>query len=153
MANDEVFDCIYTRPYAGDDALLNDSVENIIRRVSWKMFENQEEICHMISEKNPPMLKDNVIDYMRQTINSELSWVRDYIICRILISYRMSNVDLGEEGERYLRDSLGEEVWDKFTDAANQHVWDDYVKYLGEDEAKLYFERINRPEFIPVKES
>ena len=27
---DEVFDCIYTRPYAEDDALLNDFVDNAI---------------------------------------------------------------------------------------------------------------------------
>lgn len=149
----EVFDCIYTRPYAKDDALLNDFVDDIIHHVSWKMFENQEEICYMISEKNPPMLKDNVIDYMRQVINSELGWwLRDYIICRMLISYRMSNVDLGEEGEWYLRDSLGDESWNEFNDAANQYIWNDYVKYLGKDKAKAYFEKINRPEFIPVQE-
>lgn len=152
MKENEVFDCIYTRPYADDDALLNDFVEDVIRQVSWKMFENQEEICYMISEKNPPMLKDNVIDYMRQVINSEFGWLRNYIVCRMLISYRMSNIDLGEEGEWYLRDSLGDESWNEFNDAANQHVWDDYVKYLGKDRAKTYFERINRSEFIPAQE-
>lgn len=152
MNINETFDCIYTRPYANNEDLLNDFVEDVIRHVSWKMFENQEEICYMIIEKNPPMLKDNVIDYMRQVINSELSWVRDYIICRMLIAYRMSNVDLGEEGECYLKDALGDESWNEFNDAANQHVWNDYVKYLGKDKAKAYFEKINRPEFIPVQE-
>lgn len=149
MKENEVFDCIYTRPYAEDDALLNDFVDNIFRRVSWKMFENQEQICYMISEKNPPMLKDNAIEYMRAAINSELSWLRNYIICRMLISYRMSNVDLGEECEWYLHDELGKENWEDFTQKINKYIWNDYAKYLGEDGAKKYFEKINRLEYIP----
>lgn len=149
MKMDEVFDCLYTRPYAEDDYPLNNFVDDICRRLSWKMFENQEKICYNINEKNPPMLKDNVIEYMRQTINSELSWVRHYIICRMLISYRMSNVDLGEEAKFYLREEFDEEDWAEFNKVINQYVWDDYVKYLGEEKAKEYFEKINRPEFIP----
>ena len=108
MEKDEVFDCMYTRPYAEDDALLNDFINDLIRHVSWKMFTHQEEVCYTIAEKNPPMLKDNVIGFLRTAINNELGWVRDYVICRMLMSYRLSNVDLGEEAELYLRDALGE---------------------------------------------
>lgn len=152
MANDEVFECMYTRPYAEDDALLNDFINDLIRHVSWKMFTHQEEICYTIAEKNPPMLKDNVIGYMRQAINNELGWVRDYVICRMLMSYRLSNVDLGEEAELYLRDSLGEEQWAEFEEAAKKFIWNDYAKFCGVKGAKEYFTRIDRTEYIPAEE-
>ena len=148
MNANEVFDCIYTRPYAEDDYLLNDFIEELLLHLSWKMFEHQEEICYTIAEKNPPMLKDNVIEFMRQAINNELGWVRDYIICRMLISYRLSNVDLGEEAEWYLKESLGDE-WDNFDKKVNEYIWNDYVKFLGVAKAKEHFEKINRPEYIP----
>lgn len=152
MENDEVFDCMYTRPYAEDDALLNDFVNDLIRRLSWEMFKHQEEFCYMITEKNPPMLKDNVIDYMQTVINNKLGWVRDYIICRMLISYRLSNIDLGEEAELYLRDSLGEEEWAKFEEIAKKYIWNDYARFCGVKGAKNYFTRINRTEYIPAEE-
>ena len=145
---DQVFDCIYTRPFADDDAPLNDFIDDLTRRLSWYMFEHQNEICYNISEKNPPMLKDNVIERMQNFLNTEFGWVRDYIISRMLISYRMSNVDLGFEGEWYLRESLGDEDWADFNKTMNKYVWDDYCKYLGPEKAKKYFMKINRPEFI-----
>lgn len=152
MTNDEVFDCMYTRPYADDDALLNDFINDLIRHVSWKMFTHQEEFCHTIAERNPPMLKDNVIGFMRTVINNELGWVRDYVICRMLMSYRLSNVDLGEEAELYLQDSLGEEQWAEFEEAAKKFIWNDYAKFCGVKGAKEYFTRIDRTEYIPAEE-
>lgn len=145
----EVFDCIFTRPYAEDDFTLNEFVDDLTRRLSWKMFEHQEEICFNITEKNPPMLKENAITYMQNMLNTELGWVRNYIICRMLISYRMSNVDLGEEGEWYLREEFDEEGWADFNKIMNDYVWHDYAQLLGEEKTKKYFMKINRPEFIP----
>ena len=144
----DVFDCIFTRPFAEDDYPLNDFVDNLTRSLSWYMFKHQEEICYMISEKNPPMLKDNVIERMQNYLNTEFGWIRNYIICRMLISYRMANVDLGEEGEWYLREEFNDEEWDQLNDALNKYVWNDYCKYLGPDKAREHFEKINRPEFI-----
>lgn len=144
----QVYDCSYTRPFADDDALLNDFIDSLAHRLSWKMFEHQNEICFNISEKNPPMLKDNVIEFMRTAINNELGFVREYIICRMLISYRMSNVDLGDEAEWYLRESFDDETWAELNEALNKYVWDDYCKYLSPEKAKEYFMKINRPEFI-----
>lgn len=144
----DVFDCIYTRPFADDDTLLNDEIDRIIGTVSWHMFEDQEKICYNIAEKNPPMLKDNVIEYMRQEINSAFGWIRDYIICKMLISYRLSNVDLGDEATWYLKEAFGEDEWEKLNDAINHYIWKDYSTMLGKDKAIEYFTRINRPEFI-----
>lgn len=151
----KIFDCIYTRPYADDDFTLNSEIDRIIGTLSWHMFEDQDKICHNISEKNPPMLKDNVIEYMRQDINRQFGWIREYIICKMLISYRLSNVDLGDEATWYLRESFDDEEWAKLNDAINHHIWDDYSGMMGKEKAIEYFTRINRPEFIPeeMKES
>lgn len=145
---DQVFDCIYTRPFAEDDALLNDFIDDLIHQLSWEMYKHQDEICYDISQKNPPMLKDNVIEHMQNILNVKMGFVREYIISRMLISYRMSNVDLGSEGEWYLRESFDDESWAEFNKSMNKYVWDDYCKYLGPEKAKEYFQKINRPEFI-----
>lgn len=145
---DQVFDCIYTRPFADDDALLNDFINDLIHQLSLEMFEHQEEICYNISQKNPPMFKNNVIEHMQNVLDIKMGFVRNYIISRILISYRMSNVDLGFEGEWYLRESFDDESWVDFNKAMNKYVWDDYCKYLGLEKAKEYFTKINRPKFI-----
>lgn len=145
---DQVFDCIYTRPYADNDVSLNEEINRIIGALSWKMFEDQQEICYNINEKNPPMLKDNVLEYMRKQINREFCWIRDYIICKMLISYRLSNVDLGDEATWYLREAFDDESWADLNDAINHHIWKDYSGMLGEEKAIEYFTRINRPEFI-----
>lgn len=144
----KVFDCLYTRPYADNDVTLNDEIEQIAKTLSWHMFEDQNKICYNITEKNPPMLKDNVIEYMRQDINRQLSWIREYIICKMLISYRLSNVDLGDEATLYLKEGFDDEEWAKLNDAINHYIWHDYADMIGEEKAIEYFTRINRPEFI-----
>ena len=66
---DQIFDCIFTRPYADDDYSVNELIDDFTIRLSRKMFDCQEEICYMIDEKNPPMLKDNVIEFMQNYLN------------------------------------------------------------------------------------
>lgn len=144
----KVFDCLYTRSYADDNVTLNDEIEQIAKTLSWHMFEDQNKICYNITEKNPPMLKDNVIEYMRQDINRQFSWIREYIICKMLISYRLSNVDLGDEATWYLKEGFDDEEWAKLNDAINHYIWHDYADMMGEEKAIEYFTRINRPEFI-----
>lgn len=145
----KVYDCIFTRPYAEDDYTLNDFVNTLSRELSWYMFKHQDEICFNISEKNPPMLKDNAIDFMQNFLKTQFGWVCNYIICRMLISYRMSNVDLGDEGTEYLREEFDSEGWSEFNKTMNKYVWEDYVKFLGVEKTKAYFEKIGRPEFLP----
>ena len=114
MKAEEIYDCIYTRPYAENDALLNDYVDEILRRVSLRLFERQEDICFMVSERNPPMLKDGAVDIIEAECHKELNWLVDYIVNRMLISYRLNNIDLGEEGESELRWNLGDEEYEDF---------------------------------------
>lgn len=144
----EIFDCIYTRPFAEDDYTFNEYIDRLLKEVSWKLLEYQEEICYMINEKNPPMLKDNAVSVMKEIIRPKFSWIIDYIICRILIEYRMGNVDLGENAEAYLREAFEDEEWDRLTEAINTYIWKDYSTSLGVEKAKEYFTRIGRPEYI-----
>ena len=148
----DVFDCIYTRPYADNEVTLNEEIDRIIKNLSWKMFEDQQKICYNITEKNPPMLKDNVIDYMREKINENFAWVREYIICKMLISYRLSNVDLGDEATYYLKKVFDEEEWTELNEAINRYIWNDYSSMIGKEKAIEYFNRINRPEYIYKEE-
>jgi len=144
----EMFDCSFTRPYAEDGYTLNDYVDRLLRDVSWDLWHRQEEMCYMATEKNPPMLKENAIDIMREVIRPKFSWIMNYIICRILIEYRMSNIDLGDEAEFYLREEFDDEEWKDLNEAINKHIWNEYSKSLGIEKAKEYFIRIGRPEYI-----
>ena len=138
----DVYDCIATRPYAEDDHLLNDFVEDILRRVSWKLFEHQEDFVYMTHEREDgiPLLKDNVIEMIDRQINSELSWLYAYMITRLLMSYRLSNIELGDEGNQWLRDDLGDERESR----ARKFIYNDYVNSLGEEKADEYFRKIGR---------
>lgn len=144
----EMFDCSFTRPYAEDGYTLNDYVDRLLKDVSWNLWHRQEEMCYMITEKNPPMLKENAIDIMREVIRPKFSWIMNYIICRILIEYRMGNIDLGDEAEFYLREQFDDEEWKDLNEAINKHIWNEYSKNLGIEQAKEYFIRIGHPEYI-----
>ena len=146
MIVEKIYDSIYTRPYAEEDELLNDYVDRILHNVTWKLFEDQQNICYMINEKNPPMLKDNFIEVATRHIENEFGWLREYLLIRLLIEYRLSNLDLGEENEEWLKDMLGEEEYENFEKIAKEYIYKDYVEMLGQKEADLYFEKIGRLE-------
>lgn len=151
MIVEKIYDSIYTRPYAEEDELLNDYVDRILHNVTWKLFEDQQNICYMINEKNPPMLKDNFIEVATRYIEHEFGWLREYLLIRLLIEYRLSNLDLGEENEEWLKDMLGEEEYEDFEKIAKEYIYKDYVKMLGQEEADLYFEKIGRLEEYKVE--
>lgn len=142
----EVYDNVNTRPYAENDHLLNDFVEDVLHRVSWKLFQHQEDFVYMANEREDgiPLLKENVIWTIDDYINSELLWLRSYITTRLLMSYRLGNIDLGEEGMWYLRGELGEEEFLEWESRARKFIYNDYVESLGEEKADEYFKRIGR---------
>ncbi len=145
MANIQgIYDCIFTRPYAEDDALLNQYVEEALHRASWDLFHQQEQLCHNIKEKNPPKLKDGALDLIFNACRRQFDFVVSYMVLRMLIEYRAGNVDLDAESEWYLKDSLGEEGWKEFQKAVNRYIYNDYVSSLGEKKAHDYFKRIGR---------
>lgn len=146
MNINEVYDCLATRPYADEGDLLNDWVNHILKRVSWKLFEHQENMVYMANERpdGVPLLKDGAIDYINSCIDDEFHWLRHYIISHILMSYRLGHIDLGEEGEWYLRDDLGDEAYAEWESRARKAIYIDYANTLGEEGATAYFEKIGR---------
>ena len=146
MIVEKIYDSIYTRPYSEEDELLNDYVDRIIYNVTFELFKDQRNICYMINEKNPPMLKDSFIEVATRHIENELGWLREYLLIRLLITYRLSNLDLGEENEEWLKDHLGEEEYEDFEKIAKEYIYKDYVEMLGQEGADLYFEKIGRLE-------
>lgn len=145
----EVYDHILTRPYAEDDYLLNTFVDETMRRVSWKLFEHQEDVLYMANETETgiPLLKDNAIEDMRDCVNEEFSWIRSYIITHLLMSYRLGNIDLGEEGDWWLREELGEKEYLEWESRARKAIYQDYAQNLGEEKADAYFEKIGRSHY------
>lgn len=149
----EVYDCLFTRPYAEDDYLLNRYVDRIYREVAWNLVRSQEKFCELATEENPPILKDNALDLIEESINESLSGLCEYLVCKLLICYRAENIDLGENCEEYLKLHLvdnEEDDWEDFNSKMNEYIWKDYCRHLGEERAKEYFTRINRPELIPT---
>ena len=142
----DVYDCIDTRPYADDDHLLNDFVEDILHHVSWKLFQHQTDFVCMAHEREDgiPLLKDNVIEVIDRQIDSELSWLYGYMTTRLLMSYRLNNIDLGDEGTQWLRDDLGDELYLEWESRARKHIYDEYARILGEEKAEEYFKKIGR---------
>lgn len=142
----EVYDHIVTRPYAEDDYLLNTFIDETMRRVSWKLFEHQNDILYMANETETgiPVLKDNALETMRDYISGEFSWIRSYIITHLLMSYRLGNIDLGLGGEWWLREELGEEEYLEWESRARKAIYQEYAQNLGEDKAAEYFKKIGR---------
>ena len=122
-------------PYAENDDLMNDWVESILRRVSWKLFEHQHDIVKMAyeTENGIPVLKDEAIEIIDQVITSELGWLRSYMIGRILVSYAKENIDLGEEGRWYMDEQFEPEDAADFWKEIDEYIWQDYAKVLGEE--------------------
>ena len=141
----------FEQPYAEDGDLLNDWVDNTLRHVSWRLFENQHNIVYMANETDNgiPRLKDEAVNIIRDTINAELSWLRNYMISRILVNYAKGNIDLGDEGKWYLDDQFDPEDAADFWDEIYRYIWDDYSKVLGEEKTAKLWEKWGYP---PLKE-
>ena len=149
MKANEIYDCMFTRPYAEDDDLLNDYVEKMLHHVSWKLWERQEEVVHTIATHNPPLLKgEAAIKVMAEEINSHFAWLRSYMIMRLLMEYRFGNIDFDEEIEWYMRDELGDEDYEEFEKAARKYIYQDYASMLGVEKANEYFKRVGHENYI-----
>lgn len=126
---------MYERPYAEDDALLNDFVNDALRRASWHLFEKQEEIVYMANETESgiPKMKEGAIDIVRAELNHELAWLREYMVNRILISYLKGNIESSEEVDYHFRDDFDEEDYADFRKEIDEYIWNDYAQFLGEE--------------------
>ena len=133
----------YEQPYAEDDFLLNKFIEDALRRVSWKLFENQENVIHMANETDNgiPKMREGAIDYIYMVARNELGWLIGYMVNRILISYMKGNIDPSEEIKRWFKEDLPEGDDEQFWEEINNYIWNDYVKYLGEEKTAELWEK------------
>lgn len=145
----DILDNIFTRPFAEDNALLNDFVNDIVHRVSWKAFEHQENIVHMAyeMENGVPKMKDGGERYLRNLIRYELGHLVEYIYIKMLIQYRLGNLDLSADAQWDLDEEFAEDA-PVLEGAIRKAVYADYATHLGVDKANEYFKRIGREDWI-----
>ena len=124
----------YEEPYADDDALLNEFIERHLRRLSWGLFENQQDILYMaVSSANEiPKMREGAIDYIRGKARLELSWLIEYMIDRTLISYLKENIEPSEEVKEWFRTGMSEEDYEQLWADIDDYIWNDYAGALGE---------------------
>ena len=133
----------YERPYADDDEKLNDFVQDTLRRVSWKLFENQKSVVHMAyeTESGIPQFKDGAVDYIAQIIDNELGWLRSYMVNRILIAYVKSNIEMSEQVEDHFYFDFEPEDYADFRKQLDDYIWNDYAENLGEERTAELWEK------------
>ncbi len=125
----------YEQPYAEDDFLLNEFIEDALRRTSWKLFENQEKVVYMAYETDNgiPKMREDAIDYIRMVARNELGRLVSYMVNRILVSYMKGNIDPSEEIKWWFKEDLPEGDDEQFWKEINEYIWQDYAKVLGEE--------------------
>lgn len=124
----------YEQPYADNNDKLNDFIEDVVHRVSWKLFENQDKVVHRINETDNgiPKMREGALDYIHSTARNELSWIVHYIVNRILVAYLKGNITPSEEVEWWFEDEFSEEDAKQFWAEIDDYIWNDYAEHLGE---------------------
>lgn len=125
----------YEQPYAEDDSLLNKFVEDALRRISWRLFENQEDVVYMANETDNgiPKMREGAIDYIHMVARNELGWLVNYMVNRILVSYMKGNIDPSEEVKWWFKEDLPKGDDEQFWKEINEYIWQDYAEVLGEE--------------------
>lgn len=133
----------YEQPYAEDDFLLNKFVEDALRRISWKLFENQENVVYMANETDNgiPKMREGAIDYIHTVARNELGWLVNYMVSRILVSYMKGNIDPSEEVKWWFKEDLPEGDDKQFWEEINEYIWNDYAEHLGEAKTAELWEK------------
>lgn len=133
----------YEQPYAEDDSLLNEFIEDALRRTSWKLFGNQEKVVYMANETDNgiPKMREDAIDYIRMVARNELGWLVNYMVNRILVGYMKNNINPSEEVKWWFKEDLPEGDDEEFWKEINEYIWQDYAKVLGEEKTAELWEK------------
>lgn len=136
---------MYTQPYAGENELLNDWVEQCLAHAKWELFENQEDWVLMAGETGvgmPPKFKENARIAIRQACMNQFHYLADYMVDRIVTEYRLSNIDLDEDTIWQLQEDLPEDGYEEWEEECRKRIFAEYKQYLGYDKAIEYFKNI-----------
>ena len=133
----------YEMPYTRDNEKLNDYVEKMLKRASWKLFENQKNIVHMAYETDNgiPKMREGAIDYIYTVVRNEFDWLVDYMVNRILVAYLKGNIEPSDEVKKWFEEDLFEKDADQFWKEIDDYIWDDYVRMLGEEKLTKLWEK------------
>lgn len=136
----------YEQPYADDEDKLNDFIKQALRRVSWHLFDKQEEIVYMANETENgiPKMKEGAIEEISRTVRSELGWLVNYMVNRILVAYMKGNITPSDEVKNWFEDDLCDPEEDnigQFWKEIDDYIWNDYVKVLGEERTAELWEK------------
>ena len=137
---------LFKEPYAEEETTLNEWVDNLVSRINIYLFHHQEDYLYMsgeLGEGRFPQLKDEdkVYRAIETAFDSEISWLFQYVMERIVRQLRLSNIDLGESMEDWLREEMGDEYFKEWEEAAKKQIFDDYAEHLGiVDTIKLFAE-------------
>lgn len=139
-------DILKVQPYAEDDTLLNEWIDDIAAQINWNMFKNQEDWVYMsgdLGEGRFPQFKncDCVYDSFSESFNRAIGILEGYLWERFITNIRLSNVDLGKDMENELRFLWGDERFEEWEAAAKEYVFEDYSKDLGEETANKIFNK------------
>jgi hypothetical protein len=84
--------------YFEDDTNAAEWLNNLMHRVYWKMFENQEEWIYMLGEleSDKPCLKDNFFEYAEMILDEELSLFKACVLTGMAYDYIDDDIDVTE---------------------------------------------------------
>lgn len=83
-----------------EDTLAKDWINNECCRVSWEIFQKQEDICYMQGELGKgrnPKLKDGAIDYITTLTRQSLDWLIDEIAMNMVRDLLRNDIDCSKD--------------------------------------------------------
>lgn len=101
--------------YFENDTLANDYQKMVEHRTLVELVKNQSDWLYMVDELGKgrnPMLKDNAIPYIQETVTGEMSWLIADIIANIVEKLAAQDIDLSESVAEWYNEYHGYETCD-----------------------------------------
>lgn len=80
-----------------NETLANEWYDDMVRRISWKAFEDQESWIYMLGELGEgrnPKVKDNFLEKFSEYFDAEISWLKWDMIYNMLADYYNEDIDV-----------------------------------------------------------
>ena len=136
--------------YADDDTSLNEWIEDLMQDMRWELFREQAKWLYMsgeLGEGRFPQIKDNYLEQFRYAFMDSVSILVEWMFTKLLMEYRLGNIDLGPEAEYTLKWELGDEEYEKWEQEAKEYIFNDYAENIGIDAASRIFSEAWGPEW------
>ena len=101
--------------YFDDGTLANDYQKTIEHRVLVDLVQNQSDWLYMVDELGKgrnPMLKEDAIAYIQETVTGEMNWLIADIIADIVEKLAAQDIDLSEGVAEWYNEYYGYEECD-----------------------------------------